>query len=240
MSDETDAFLRRVFEKLPQLREVYNTILADCLAQGMADVAPMELLTRHLDDLIDKVVAGEDSAWSDLGSYLGLLEREFGQSDEVDQVIDIAVLPTLTSFGNGPDLTGLLGPKLTRIVNREREWRARPSDVALAARLLDAVPALRPLTEGNTYGDHRDILIHSFLADVVRREIENLQLGRFEEVSSVLAVLENELTDDPEDAVATGFVENLPHPGEPGAEIVDLLGPRLRAEFQSQRSPNQS
>jgi hypothetical protein len=71
---------------------------------------------------------------------------------------------------------------------------------------------------------------------VARREAENVDTGRLDEPRTVLDLLESEFgTGDVDGQIAVGFVEMLPYPGEPGAAIVDLLGPKLRAELGRQR-----
>jgi hypothetical protein len=44
-----------------------------------------------------------------------------------------------------------------------------------------------------------------------------------------------ELLVEVDELIATGFVENLPYPHEVGAEMLELLGPKLRAEYRLQR-----
>jgi hypothetical protein len=235
MPNEIDAFLGRVFAALPQLRPVYEVVLRDCQALGMPDGAPAELLYEHTVGLTKRLRSDPEAARSELASFAQVLEREYGQSDDVDSLIDGSVLPMLMRDKGGPDVLGVLGPKLAAVVSKERSWRSRPSDAALVRRLVTAVPALQPLADENTYGDHDDVLVHMFLGDVVRREVDNLLQGRVAEVHAVLAVLEAEFIGEAEEPIAVSFVENLPYPHEPGAEIVDLLGPRLRAVLRRQR-----
>ncbi|MBT0769061.1 hypothetical protein KIH74_09000 [Kineosporia sp. J2-2] len=49
------------------------------------------------------------------------------------------------------------------------------------------------------------------------------------------AFLEDEYTGPQEEPIAVSFVENLPYPNEPAAGVVELLGPRLRAQLIRQR-----
>jgi hypothetical protein len=147
------------------------------------------------------------------------------------------MLPPATA---GLDPLGLLGPKLATALGEQRGWRARPGVAAFVSRLVTAVPALEPLARENAFGDHGDVLVHPFLGDVVAREVENLRQGRIDEVRAVLDVLDAEFAEDAEEPIAVSFVENLPYPDEPGAEIVHLLGPRLRTELDRQRSPRRT
>lgn len=41
--------------------------------------------------------------------------------------------------------------------------------------------------------------------------------------------------DEVDELIATGFVENLPYPDEEGAEMLELLGPKLHAEYNVER-----
>jgi hypothetical protein len=134
----------------------------------------------------------------------------------------------------------VLGPKLSEVVGERRDWRAAPAAAAFVERVTDAVPALGRLAAENRYGDRRDVLVHGFLGDVAFRELDNYRSGgpvAMEEVRTVLALLEAELGTDRgvDEAIAVSFVENLPYPGEPGADLVDQLGPKLRAELARQR-----
>jgi hypothetical protein len=103
--------------------------------------------------------------------------------------------------------------------------------------MISAVPALEPLTSDNTFGDHEEVLVHEFLADVVRQEVDNFLAGCLDEVRAVLDLLERECGGDVDEPIAVSFVENLPYPHEPAAALVDLLGPNLRAEHDRQRRP---
>ena len=129
---------------------------------------------------------------------------------------------------------------LAAVIDERRDWRAAPGAVAFVDRVTAAVPALLRLAAENEYGDRGDVLVHGFLGDVAFRELDNYRSGgpvAMEEVRTVVALLETELGADRgvDEAIAVSFVENLPYPGEPGADLVDLLGPQLRAELQRQR-----
>ena len=59
------------------------------------------------------------------------------------------------------------------------------------------------------------------------------------QVRAVLEVLEAEFGADHQvdELIAVSFLEQLPYPGQPGAELVTLLGPRLRVELDRLRGP---
>jgi hypothetical protein len=136
-----------------------------------------------------------------------------------------------------PDPAAVLGPRLAAEVAERRAWRARPADTELAQRLVAAVPRLAALAAENTYGDHDDVLIHRFLADVALRLADSAEAGQLDEARAVLAVLEEAWGGDGDEPIAVSFVENLPWPHEPGAGLTDLLGPHLRGELDRQRQP---
>jgi hypothetical protein len=82
--------------------------------------------------------------------------------------------------------------------------------------------------------------VHAFLADAAFRQLDNHRSGdpvAADEVRRVLDLLEAELGAGRavDEAIAVSFVENLPYPEQPGADIADLLGPKLRAEYDRQR-----
>jgi len=58
------------------------------------------------------------------------------------------------------------------------------------------------------------------------------------EVRAVLDHIEAALgaDDEVDGLIRVSFVDNLPYPGEPGEEIVGLLGPRLKAALENSRS----
>ena len=83
-----------------------------------------------------------------------------------------------------------------------------------------------------------ELLPHMFMADLVRAATGWLSTedGRAALVS-VLTAFDDAYGHDYEvdELIATGFVENLPYPHEVGAEMLELLGPKLRAEYRLQR-----
>ena len=78
--------------------------------------------------------------------------------------------------------------------------------------------------------------MHPFLGAVAFWAADEVEAGRPDEVRRILDLLEAEYgTGDVDEPIAVSFVENLPYPGEAGTGIVDLLGPKLRAELTRQR-----
>ena len=231
----TEAFTARLLEALPGTRGRYEAAVATCRAEGIEDAATRIFLDEYLRDLLDRFRADPDAVRLELARLARVLEQEYGIDDEVDYFLD-ALLALVPPGHEQPDPAVVLGPKLRAVVEAKRAWRARPPDAELVRRLLDAVPALEPLAREHTYGDREDVLVHPFLGGVAEREAENAAAGRLDEVRTVLGLLEDAYgTGDVDEPIAVSFVEMLPYPDEPGAVVVDLLGPKLRAEIARQR-----
>ena len=106
------------------------------------------------------------------------------------------------------------------------------STVALAGALAWEFPALRPLLQEHLDDNLGEVLPHLFLSDLARWAQTNVA-GQAELVSSVLEWLEltRSMGDtDIVNLIDVSFVEMLPLPGEPGAEVRDLLGTQMAVE----------
>lgn len=233
----TEAFAGRLLEALPALRPRYEAVAAECRAEGLGDAIPDVFLDEYSRELLDRYRDDPSGAAPELAALAAVLEREYGTDGDADSLIEAGFLALLPADPTDPDPAALLGPKLLAAVGRERAWRAEPADAALVQRMVDAVPALEPIARDNTYGEHDDVLVHQFLAEVAKREAANVATGeRLDEVRAVLDLLEAELgTGDVDEPIGVSFVENLPYPGDPGIAIVDQLGPKLRAMLVRQR-----
>jgi hypothetical protein len=239
MTAVTEAFAERLLAALPALRPRYETTAAECRAEGLADDVPDVFLDEYSRDVLARYAADPAATAPELAALGRFLEGEYGRADDVDRLIESCFLALLPGAGADPDPAGLLGTNLLVVVGRERAWRARPADVELVRRLVAAVPELAGLVRDNAYGDHQDVLVHGFLGDLARREAANVTSGaRADEVRAVLDVLEAEFAENAEvtEPIAVSFVENLPYPDEPGAALVDVLPPGLRAELHRQRA----
>jgi len=83
-----------------------------------------------------------------------------------------------------------------------------------------------------------ELLPHMFMADLIRAATEWLRSEDGRAVlASVLASFEDAYGHDYEvdELIATGFVEALPYPHDKGAELLAMLGPKLRAEYNLER-----
>lgn len=235
MSAATEAFIEHVFAALPALRPQYEAARAECLATGFGDIVLQVFLSDYVRPLLERFRADPVGGRAPLDELARVLDAEFGSDPEVDSVIESILV--LMQRRSRPDPADVLGPKLRAALDRRRGWRAEPADQAFVRRLIAAVPAVEPLARDNTYGDHEDVLVHMFLGDIVRQQVDNLLAGHLDEVRAVLALLEDEWGGDVDEPIAVSFVENLPYPHEPGAALVSMLGPNLRAELDRQRRP---
>lgn len=105
-----------------------------------------------------------------------------------------------------------------------------PYNVAAVGSLIDAHRELIPVLDESLQDNFGEVLPHLVMADVVRWLVAN-RVSRPDVVRSVLDWLEREYARGPEDVrglIALGAVEMIPDPGQPGAELRELLGPQLR------------
>ncbi|HEY8454536.1 MAG TPA: hypothetical protein VIL34_03000 [Actinopolymorphaceae bacterium] len=238
MTAATEALVERIVDIVPDFRPLLEEFRAEQLGE-MWEAVFLDEATRGL---VSRAMSGEQAATSQLQALASFLEGECGKAEEIDAAIDGFLTPFPSPGEPGHDLVQMLGGKLKERLDRQRQWRTRPEEAAFVDRLVQAVPALASVADENRAGDHDDVLPNRFLADVAFRQVENHLSGNEaaqSEVRAVLAALEAEFgSDDGVDtAIATSFLENLPYPGEPGADIVNLLGPKLREELLRQRSP---
>lgn len=238
MTAATEALVERVVQAVPELLP----LLEEFRTEDLGEMWEAVFLDEAARGLVDRARSGDQAAAAYLDALAGLLEHEYGRTAELDRTIEGFLSPMPNPGEPGADLVRVLGPKLTSELRRQREWRTRPEEVAFVDRLVRAVPALGPLVDDNRAGNHNDVLPHMFLGDVTRREVDNHRSANPVaqlEVRTVIDALEAEFgrDDGVDNAIAVSFVENLPYPGEPGADIVNLLGPKLATELRRQRRP---
>ncbi len=234
MAETVEGFVARALAAFPQLRPYYDAARDECHATGFDDMVVQTALYDYVLPVLDQVRAHSAEALASLAELAHMLETEYGFDSEVDSAIESAFLVPMLHRSD-PDPASALGPKLGAWLNGQRGWRQAPENQAFVDRMVTVVPALEPLARENTFGDHEDVLVHLFLADVVRQEVENLLAGHVDEVRTVLEFLEREWGGAVDEPIAVSFVENLPYPHEPAAALVGLLGPNLRAEHDRQR-----
>ena len=210
----------------------------------MTDGFVMELVSA---ELMDRVRAAE---------------LEAGPPLVGEDVVSAYLIHVPSPGQQGGEIADALGPRVRAALDQDRDHRNEPAVAAFLDRLLQAVPALRPLASVERYGYHDEVLARPFLSDVAERELALLTGGASleidddwtdeertavlrlftsadpdpaAEVRAVLGVLEAELGSDADvdDLIAVAFVEMLPHDDEPGAEILGMLGAGLRAEVEA-------
>ena len=134
----------------------------------------------------------------------------------------------------------LLGPRLREL----KDDQVRYDDESVSAavvdflhRMADEVPFLRQQVFEH-FEEYRHPLAHVFVGGSVSWVCALYAAGHVDTVRPLLDFLEREFEQDPEvdNVIAVSFVEMLPFPGEPGAEIEHALGPKLRAELDRQRA----
>ncbi len=88
--------------------------------------------------------------------------------------------------------------------------------------------------------DFEEILPHLFFGDVTRHIVSLLPAAsgsdfpRRRELRDILAHLEESYSrgdDELQELISVSFLENLPRPGEAGAQIREMVGPTLRAQL---------
>lgn len=160
---------------------------------------------------------------------------------DVETLVGDSFLDRLPSANAaGTDLAPSLGPTLCAELSRRRAAGPPLTPArALIPDLAAANPAISGVLESHL-ADWDELLPTMYFADLVRACVEWLDSGNVEareSITSVLADLDAAFGRDYEsdELIATGFVENLPYPDEEGAELLRMLGPKLRAEYQAER-----
>lgn len=110
---------------------------------------------------------------------------------------------------------------------------------AFVDRLVQAVPSLRQMWDQHRkeFGDQAAEAFLRTLAFVTVNRYLSGDPGASGELGRVLRFLETQFGADPDNdrLVVVSFLANLPGPGDPGGRALDLLGPTLRGQLESQR-----
>ena len=94
---------------------------------------------------------------------------------------------------------------------------------------------LLPVLEEHLVDQEGEVLPHLIMADVERWARTALRQGKHQEVQQVLEHLEEEFRgpdDDVREVISASFLEHLPRPGSPDAELRDLVGPACFEQLQ--------
>ncbi len=186
---------------------------------------------------------GADRPFHDLDAEaaFAFLESRFGVDPTIDSLIAVSFLANiLQSEVFSTEATSYLGVKL----RAELERQLVGAGIGVPTPYLDLVNDLAARHEAvaevlrEHLIDDDEVLPHIFMSDLVRAAI--VWLGTADgraHVVAALASLEDAYGYDYEvdELIATGFVESLPYPDEDGAEMLELLGPKLRAEYNLER-----
>jgi len=109
---------------------------------------------------------------------------------------------------------------------------------AFVQRVVAAHPELEPLLREHLDDNFGELLPHLWTSDLARYVITGYRSAGPDAVAPILEQLETEAGRDAEvdELLGVSFVELLPYPDEAGAGLSSLLGPRLGAMLQEQRS----
>lgn len=102
--------------------------------------------------------------------------------------------------------------------------------VAAVGALIDAHRDLMPVLEEHLIDNEGEVLPHLVMADVIRWLVKHRD-SHTDVCRSVLTWLEREFvggSDDVRGLITVSGVTMIPDPGQPGAQLRDLLGPVLR------------
>jgi hypothetical protein len=245
MADRRDLFMRQLLDELPMFRADLEAELALQREEGPDSIldppSSSEFLMTVTLNARDRYLAGGQVEAEQFRALLAYLESRLGDDPEIDELIEAWALSVLPAPGEQPEgVFDLLPPQLhERKLRMDQEDReAFPASLGqFLDRLAVAVPAVREKLDEHIK-EYRWALPHTFLEEVVA-EAKRLHLaGRTDEILPFLAFLESEFGADPEvdNLIAISFLDELPGPGEPGADLELLLGPKLRGELQRLRN----
>ncbi len=188
-----------------------------------------------------RAYAGDAPDWVYFVRALEFLENASGSDPLIDELIAKSFL------GKLPDLVPIrdvlvphLGPKLRAEYDRERD-RNSPAAPSPTSDFIDLLAAANPATAAvvkEHASDWGHIHPYGLMSDLVRAATEWLESpgGRLS-LEETLRTIDDAYGKDYEvdELIATGFVEALPYPEEDGAEMLGMLGPKLRAEYNLER-----
>lgn len=174
----------------------------------------------------------------DYGTEFTVFKIRKASKDQVDQ-------PSWADLRRSGDRVGTVPVNAVRFDDTRREaidtsvfqlLAERQRATALVHSMVAQFPELRPLHQEHL-NDHRETLSHVFFGDLTRYVVA--LLGRNDPASiraaqNLLDFLDTAYTtgsENEQELIHVSFLENLPEPGEPGANIRDMLGPALRKQL---------
>lgn len=99
--------------------------------------------------------------------------------------------------------------------------------VSFVGALVRRNRVLLPVLEEHLIDQEGEVLPHLFMADVERWAEAALRRGQRGDVEQVLEYIELEFSgpdDDVREVISVSFLEHLPRPEAPGAELRDMVG----------------
>jgi hypothetical protein len=241
MTDLGEVFGEKLFRAVPPLRQEWERYLESHQNNEARWLLPpgMGVFVLRLASSSGKWFTSGDPALAvQLDALLGFLESELGVDPGIDELIETGFAAYLPEPGDAAEaMLELLGPKLRAARTRqslEDEAAVPASTVAFLRRLAEAVPPLRDRVAHHFERLHGRPLPHPFMGEIVFEAVDLVASGRGDEVRLLLDFLESEFggDDDVDNVIAVSFIELLPNPGEYGAEVENLLGPKLRADLE--------
>lgn len=111
----------------------------------------------------------------------------------------------------------------------------RAAEVAFVGALVHRFPVLLPILQGHL-DDYDGLLPHVLMGDITRWVLNEFRShGPSRTFTEILDFFEESLRKAHEherELIAVSFLENLPRPDEPGAEVRELLGSALRHQLE--------
>ncbi len=235
--DLATALAQRVLQRIPDARREHEALRAQHRARGLGEPTPEAFLSAYSQQLISRF-RPDETGRRPLVTFVELIEDDYGVTEELDVLLQECFLRHLPPEPTDPDPAGALGLTLGEAVGLAHRWRAHPDHQAFTEHLVSRVPVLADLLDGLTeWGDHEDVRLHGFLAGIAFWATRECADGRLDEVLQVLELVDDAFEPGPlENPIAVSFVELMPHPHEPGANLVEHLPPKLRAERARQQA----
>lgn len=114
--DATHETIHRLVSAEPALAADLNEHI-DSYEQLLPHLFMVELVER----LVDWLGSGQEADRARVMTVLNLLEDEYGRNFEIDELIAASFVEDLPDPGEDSGLLGLLGPKLKKELNRQRD-----------------------------------------------------------------------------------------------------------------------
>lgn len=111
----------------------------------------------------------------------------------------------------------------------------RAYDVALVGALCHRFPVLMPVLQEHL-DDYDGLLPHVLMADITRSIVQRFRADPSDAIAQdVVDFIESafkEAVGNERELISASFLENLPRPGEAGADVRTLLGPALQDQLR--------